>query len=132
MTATRETDRTEPAGRAGGPDRAEAPERLRHPWTLVARREIATRLVDRTFLVGTVLTLALITGFVVVQAVLSSRVSTYDLVATPSATAMAQQVADRAPELDDSVTVTVTEVARRRGGPCRGERRGGRRLAHPG
>ena len=131
MTATRETDRTEPAGRAGVPDRAESPERLRHAWTLVARREIATRLVDRTFLVGTVLTLALITGFVVVQAVLSSRVSTYDLVATPSATAMAQQVADRAPELDDSVSVTVTEVARRRGGPCRGERRGGRRLAHP-
>jgi ABC-2 type transport system permease protein len=111
MTATRETDRTEPLGRAGGPDADGAPERLRHPWTLVARREIATRLVDRTFLVGTVLTLALIAGFVVVQAVLSSRVSTYDVVAAPPATAMARLVADRAPELDDSLAVTVTEVA---------------------
>ena len=38
MTATRETDRTERLGRAGAPDLDRAPERLRHPWTLVARR----------------------------------------------------------------------------------------------
>jgi ABC-2 type transport system permease protein len=85
-------------------------ESLRHAWSLVARREVATKLVDRTFLVGTLLTLALIAGFVVVQAVLSERVRDYDVLATPSATAMAREVADRAPELDDKVRVTVVEV----------------------
>ena len=110
MTTTQQTDRTDRDDRAGADLPPESSDRLQHAWTLVARREIATRLVDRTFLVGTVLTLALITGFVVVQAVLSARVSTYDVVATPSSTAMAQEVADRAPELDDKVSVTVTQA----------------------
>ena len=83
---------------------------VRHPWTLVARRELATKLVDRTFLVGTLLTLALIVGIVVVQAVLSERAETYDVVATGSATAMAETVAERATDLDDKVRVTVVPV----------------------
>ena len=83
---------------------------VRHPWTLVARREVATKLVDRTFLVGTVLTLALIIGFVAAQVVLSERTHEYDVVATASSSAMAQHVADRAPELDDSVRVAVVDA----------------------
>ena len=83
---------------------------LRHPWALVARREIATKLVDRTFLVGTLLTLALIIGFVVAQAVLSDRAHDYDVVATASAAPMADAVAAQATDLDDKVGVTVVEV----------------------
>jgi ABC-2 type transport system permease protein len=83
---------------------------VRHPWTLVARRELATKLVDRTFLVGTLLTLALIVGFVVLQAFLSERAETYDVVATAPATAMAEAVAERATDLDDKVRVTVVPV----------------------
>ena len=83
---------------------------VRHPWTLVARRELATKLVDRTFLVGTLLTLALIVGIVVVQAVLSERAETYEVVATAPATAMAETVAERATDLDDKVRVTVVPV----------------------
>lgn len=87
-----------------------APEQLRNAWTLVARREVATKLVDRTFLVGTLLTLAMIAGFVALQAVLSERVSDYEVVATAPARAMADAVAERAPGLDDKVRVTVTGV----------------------
>jgi ABC-2 type transport system permease protein len=93
-----------------GTGTGDATGRVERAWSLVARREIATRLVDRTFLVGTVLTLALITGFVVVQAVLSERGHDYSLAATPAATSMAQEVARRAPGLDDKVRVTVTAV----------------------
>ena len=84
---------------------------LRHPWALVARRELATKLVDRTFLVGTLLTMAMIVAFVVVQAVLSDRVKDYDVAATPAAATMAAAVADRATGLDDGVRVTVSPVA---------------------
>jgi ABC-2 type transport system permease protein len=82
----------------------------RQAWTLVARREVATKLVDRTFLVGTVLTLALIVGFVVVQALLSDRATDHDLVATASAAPMADAVAAQATDLDDKVGVTVVRV----------------------
>jgi ABC-2 type transport system permease protein len=81
------------------------------PWLLVARREVATKLVDRAFLVGTLLTLALIVGFVVLQAVMSERTRTYDLVATSSGQAMADAVAQQAPTLDDGIRVTVVPAA---------------------
>ena len=90
MTTTRRPTAPSPPSRAGAPDAGRgARAAAGTAWTLVARREIATRLVDRTFLVGTVLTLVLIAGFVVVQAVLADRVKDYDLVATPAAAAMA-------------------------------------------
>ena len=79
-------------------------------WPLVTRREIATKLVDRTFLLSTFVTIAIITGFVVVQAVVSERGNDYRLVATASDTAMARVVAQRAPSLDDKVRVTVRTV----------------------
>ena len=86
-------------------------EGLRHPWLLVARREVATKLADRTFLIGTLLTLALILAFVVVQAVWSERTQTYDVAATASAAPMAVAVADQAPTLDDGLRVTVVPAA---------------------
>ena len=81
------------------------------PWLLVARREVATKLVDRSFLVGTLLTLALIIGFVVLQAVLAERTRTYDVVVTSSAQTMADAVARQAPTLDDGIRVTVVPAA---------------------
>ena len=82
-------------------------EALRHPWSLVARREISTKLRDRTFLVGTLLTMAMIVAFVVVQAVLADRTKDYDVLATPPAMTMAKTLADAAPDLDEGVRVTV-------------------------
>ena len=81
------------------------------PWLLVARREVATKLVDRSFLVGTLLTLALIIGFVVLQAVMAERTRTYDVVVTSSAQTMADAVARQAPTLDDGIRVTVVPAA---------------------
>ncbi|HET6968061.1 MAG TPA: ABC transporter permease [Ornithinibacter sp.] len=101
---------TELEGR-GRPDREIPDDVLRHPWALVARREVATKLVDRTFLVGTLLTMAMIVAFVVVQAVLSDRIRDHDLVATASAAPMADAVAAQATDLDDRVRVTVVDVA---------------------
>ena len=86
-------------------------EPLRHPWALVARREISTKLRDRTFVVGTLLTMAMIVAFVVVQAVLSERTKDYDVLATPPATAMAGALAERASDLDNGVRVAVVPVA---------------------
>ena len=119
MTTIRQTDRPghdEPAGQddpAGrdDPSGAAAPGAgLPRAWALVARREIASKLVDRTFLVGTLFTLVMIAGVVLAQALLSERVDEYDVAATPTATSMAQDVADRAPGLDDKVRVRVVEV----------------------
>lgn len=81
------------------------------PWLLVARREVATKLVDRSFLVGTLLTLALIIGFVGLQAVLAERTKTYDLVATSTGQTMADAVAIQALTLDDGIRVTVVPAA---------------------
>ena len=86
------------------------PTPLRHPWALVARREIATKLVDRTFLVGTFVTIAIIAGLVTIQAVIAQRGTDYRLVSTSADLAMARSVADRAPALDDQVRVAVEEV----------------------
>jgi ABC-2 type transport system permease protein len=99
MTMTR-TQRQQPSSQA-----------LRHPWALVARREISTKLRDRTFLVGTLLTTAMIVALVVVQAVLSDRTKNYDILATPPAMALAKGLADAAPDLDDGVRITVVPVA---------------------
>ena len=96
----------------GGPEPLE-PDHLspvRHPWSLVARREIATKLVDRTFLLGTFVTIAIITGFVVVQAVLAQRGSDYRVVSTSADSTMARSIAERAQGLDDKVRVVVEDV----------------------
>ena len=105
-TTTRDRDRRLEHGDEPAPDGA-----LHHPWSLVARREVATKLVDRTFLVGTLLTMAMIVAFVVVQAVLSDRVHDYDVAATAAAAPMADAVATQAHHLDDGVRVTVVPVA---------------------
>ena len=97
------TPQTDRAGR--GPDRGPPTaraERLRHPWTLVARREVATKLVDRTFLVGTLLTLALIVGFVVVQArALRAGRATTTSSRPRRPRPWREAVAERAPDLDE-------------------------------
>ncbi len=106
MTTVRTRNEPEQQREAPPADRS-----LRHAWSLVARREIATRLTDRAFLVGTLLTIAIIVGLLAVQMVLAERVKDYDVVATPSGTVMADAVAAQAGEIDDKVRVSVVEVA---------------------
>jgi len=113
MTTTRQPERSiEPRAPIDSPQPGEPGHTtpLRHPWALVARREIATKLVDRTFLLGTFVTIAIIAGFVLIQAVMVQRGNDYRLVSTSSDVAMARSVAERATGLDDAVRVTVQDV----------------------
>ncbi|MBP6995084.1 MAG: ABC transporter permease [Phycicoccus sp.] len=83
----------------------------RNPWAIVARREIIARLTDRAFLVGTLLTLVLITGFLGLQAVLGNRTQEFTVATLPANAAFTQSVADGADATDDKLTITTTEVA---------------------
>lgn len=85
---------------------------MRGSWRTVAGREIRVRITDRAFIVGTLAMTALIIGFLVIQALLGSRTSTYDMVtSTPRAAEMARSVADLAPSLDDGVRITLHTAA---------------------
>ena len=113
MTTTQRTDRSphDDPGTDPEPDGSTGREaELPRAWALVARREVSSKLVDRTFLLGTLVTLLLIAWMVVLQAFLSERVDDYDLAATPASTSMAQEVADKATGLDDKVRVRVVDV----------------------
>ena len=84
---------------------------MRGAWRIVARRELRVRVTDRAFLVGTFIMTLLIVGFMILQAVLGGRTSTYDLVtASPRAAEMGRAIAAAAPSLDDKVRVTLKEV----------------------
>ena len=102
--------RDDPAGRDDSSEPTAPGAGLPRAWALVARREISSKLVDRTVLVGTLFTLLMIAGLVLAQALLSERVDDYDVAATPAATSMAQDVADQATGLDDKVRVRVVDV----------------------
>jgi len=78
------------------------------PWMTVARREIVTKLTDRTFLLSTfglVLILAAVLG---VQAWMAGRTSEYAVVTSSSAAhQMAEQVETVAEKSDDKLLVTL-------------------------
>ncbi len=92
-------------------DARRADERRSPAWLIVARREVVAKLTDRSFLVGTVLTLAIIGVFMGVQAYLGERTRSYDLVATSASSTMASRVAQEASSVDDKVEVTVRPAA---------------------
>ncbi|GAA4117309.1 ABC transporter permease [Knoellia locipacati] len=82
------------------------------PWMTVARREIVTKLTDRTFLLSTfglVLILATVLG---VQAWMAGKTSEYAVVTSSSAAhQMAGQVETVAEKSDDKVLVTLEQVS---------------------
>ncbi|RYB93107.1 ABC transporter permease [Nocardioides oleivorans] len=79
-------------------------------WLLVTRREVVSRITDKSFLIGTVLMVVMLVGFIGFTAWQDGRTSDYDLAATPDAVAMATLVADNASAVDDKVNVTLVEV----------------------
>lgn len=79
-------------------------------WLLVTRREVLSRVTDKTFLIGTVITVAMIVGFMAFTTWQSERTESFQLAATPAAVDMADLVAGSAPEVDDKVDVEVLEV----------------------
>ena len=83
----------------------------RSAWALVARREVVVKLTDRSFLVGTLVTLVLIAGFMGWQAWDSGRTTTYTVAATSADRAVADRLASDASTVDDTVAVDVEGVA---------------------
>ena len=83
----------------------------RNAWWFVARREVTVRATDRTFLIGTSLTLAVIVGLIVLQGFLAGRTETYQLAAAPAAVELAEAVEERAPSPGQDIRVVVREVA---------------------
>lgn len=80
-------------------------------WSLVARREIAVKLTDRSFVVGSVMMLVMIIGLIALQAWLDGRTQTYDVaVSSTTAGQMVDAMAERAPEIDDGVAVEPVTV----------------------
>lgn len=79
-------------------------------WLLVTRREVVSRITDKSFLVGTVLMVVMIVGFIGFTAWQDERTDEVTLGVTPDAVAMATAVADAAPGVDDQVTITLVDV----------------------
>ena len=79
-------------------------------WLLVTRREVVSRITDKSFLIGTALMVAMLVGFIGFTAWQDERTDEVTLAATPDAVAMADVIAETAPDVDDKVDVTVLEV----------------------
>ncbi|HEX5918451.1 MAG TPA: ABC transporter permease [Nocardioides sp.] len=88
-----------------GADRRDEP-----AWLLVTRREVVSRITDKSFLLGTAFMVVLIAGFIGFNAWQEERTDMVTLAATPDAAAMARAVADGAPAVDEDVEVTIVEV----------------------
>lgn len=80
-------------------------------WAIVAGREVSVKLRDRSFVVGSLMTLALIVGLIGLQAWIDSRTSSYDVASSsPHAAALVERLVDEAPQIDENVEITaVTE-----------------------
>ena len=79
-------------------------------WLLVTRREVVSRITDKSFLIGTALMVAMLVGFIGFTAWQDERTDEVTLAATPDAVAMADVIAETAPDVDDKVEIKVLEV----------------------
>ena len=102
------TDKSSPD--KSSPDNLDTDRRDEPPWLLVTRREVVSRITDKSFLLGTAFMVVLIAGFIGFNAWQEERTDVVTLAATPDAAAMATAVADAAPGVDENVDVTVVEV----------------------
>ena len=102
------TDTSSPDNQS--PDNRDTDRRDEPPWLLVTRREVVSRITDKSFLLGTAFMVVLIAGFIGFSAWQEERTETVTLAATPDAAAMSPADADAAPGVDENVEVTVVEV----------------------
>jgi ABC-2 type transport system permease protein len=107
MSTSTTTTRPTPTA-APGDDQPEVRERT---WLLVARREVLTKLTDRSFLIGTLITVLLIVGFVGWQIWNDGRTETYTVAATAEAAPTADLLAERGPDVDEELRVEVVGAA---------------------
>ena len=111
-TTQQQADLARPAGPAPaggtGTSQVTAP---RAPWTLVMAREIRVRLTDKTFVLGTVLTVVLLLGAMVVPAIMGGGGTEYRVAVTDDTAAAVVERATPAivegPVLSDDADTTV-------------------------
>jgi len=80
-------------------------------WTLVARREIFIKFADKGFIIGTILTLAIIAAFLGYTVYTEERTSSYTVVTTTADASMGESLAAAAGEIDEKVEITTNTVA---------------------
>ena len=81
------------------------------PWLLVARREVMTRLGDKSFLIGTLITLLLLVGFFGYTIWSEDRAETVTVAATAEGAPTAELLAQGVPEVDDNLEIEVLQVS---------------------
>lgn len=77
-------------------------------WALVARREILVKLTNKGFIIGTVITIALMAAWLGWTAYSAERTSSYAVVTTTADAEMGEAVAEAAPAIDESTTITTS------------------------
>lgn len=80
-------------------------------WALVARREIAVRALDKSFVISTFITVALLAAFLGWTAYSEGRTSSYAVVTTTADADMGASLASLAPQIDDRVEVAASTVS---------------------
>ncbi|HEX6149811.1 ABC transporter permease [Nocardioides sp.] len=80
------------------------------PWLLIARREVLVRLTDKAFLVGTLITVLLIVGFLGFQIWSEERTDTHTIATTAEARATAELLQERVPDIDEESRVELLDV----------------------
>ncbi len=80
------------------------------PWLLVARREVLVKLTDKAFVVGTLITLLLVIGFIGFQMWSEDRTDTYTVAATSEAHATAELLEERAADVDGEIRIELLDV----------------------
>lgn len=86
-------------------------------WRIVAAREVMVKLTDRNFIIGTVVSLALIAGFFGIQTLLNQRTQTLIVAVTDTRSAgIVQATRDRVHAADTSRELTTITVADRAAG----------------
>ncbi|MDO5503624.1 MAG: ABC transporter permease [Actinomycetia bacterium] len=110
-TTTHNENETPSMDPTASPAEAGGTKAARNSWALVARREIAVRILDKGFLIGTVVTIALLAAFFGWTAYSEGRSSTFAVVTTAEDAAMGEALTSVAPMVDESVAITSSTVA---------------------
>jgi ABC-2 type transport system permease protein len=100
---------TRPQPDVASAEPVDAPRRA--AWPIVMRREILVKLTDKGFIVGTLVTVAILAAWLGWNAYQAERTSTYAVVTTAADAPMAEALAASATEIDDKVVVTSEIVA---------------------
>jgi ABC-2 type transport system permease protein len=100
--------RLRPSPGAAASDTGRGP--AERPWLLVARREVLVRLTDKAFLLGTLITLLLVVGFVGYQIWSEERTDTHTIAVTAGGQETGELLRERVPEIENDARIELVTV----------------------